>query len=250
MLHRIYDQQEPYCMSPSEERVLEARDEGFEKGYNQAIQEFEHKQEELMEKQTKNIYQRMIQVMEEVDFVQKGNKKVNGQYTFVSHDAVKRALHHPMAKAGIYMKYTLKEMTQDGNRTTALVEVTFYNVDNPEEKIIVESKGYGIDTQDKGPGKAVSYAVKYAMLNAFCLETGDDSDKDLNEHEPEPNYVPACLSTEQVVAIELLSKKNPEKMKLIMKYLKKEGIDHLSELPASSYNRIVESLQQPVPVAA
>jgi hypothetical protein len=44
--------------------------------------------------------------------------------------------------------------------------------------------GYGIDNQDKGPGKAMSYAVKYAMLKTFCLETGDDPEKDDIPHLP------------------------------------------------------------------
>lgn len=37
---------------------------------------------------------------------------------------------------------------------------------------------------DKGPGKAISYAVKYAYLKAFALETGDDPDHDQRELQP------------------------------------------------------------------
>jgi hypothetical protein len=44
--------------------------------------------------------------------------------------------------------------------------------------MVVESAGFGIDDQDKGPGKAISYAVKYAYLKALCLESGDDPDED------------------------------------------------------------------------
>jgi hypothetical protein len=39
------------------------------------------------------------------------------------------------------------------------------------------SFGYGIDDQDKGAGKAMSYAVKYALLKTLGLETGDDPDE-------------------------------------------------------------------------
>jgi hypothetical protein len=56
--------------------------------------------------------------------------------------------------------------------------VRFVNVDEPSEWIDVESFGYGLDDQDKGPGKAMSYAVKYALLKTLGLETGDDPDED------------------------------------------------------------------------
>jgi len=249
MLHRIYDDMEPDTMSPAEERVLEARDAGFEKGYNQAMQEIDNKQEQLMEKQTKNIFQRMVQVMGEVDYVPKESKKVNGQYTYASHDAVKKALHHPMVKAGIYMKSTILEMTQDGNRTDVKMEITFYNIDNPEDRIIVEYRGYGIDSQDKGVGKAISYATKYALLNAFCLETGDDAERDLIEHKPEAPK-PECISKEQVKLINGLGEQNPDQLEKILKALKGEGVNRVEEIPAGIYPRIVKALQKPILVTA
>lgn len=244
MLRRLYDDMEPDTMSPTEERILEARDEGFEKGYNQAMQEIDNKQEQLMEKQIKNIYQRMVQVMEEVDYIPKESKKVNGQYTYASHDTVKKLLHHPMVKAGIYMKSTILEMTQDGNRTDVKMEFTFYNIDNPADKIIVEYRGYGIDSQDKGVGKAISYATKYAMLNSFCLETGDDAEKDLIEHEPQ------TINEEQAVIINELGKQNPDQFKKVKEHLKSAyKVYKVENIPVVHYERIVKSLQKPVLVA-
>jgi len=132
-----------------------------------------------------NLFQKINVIMTEVEAIQKEDKKVNGQYTFVSHDAVARALHLPMAKHGVVMMPSVVEMTQDGNRTVAKIDVTFVNSDSPEEKFVVTYYGYGIDTQDKGPGKAISYAVKYALLKTFCLETGDDIEKDNIDYKPE-----------------------------------------------------------------
>jgi hypothetical protein len=42
----------------------------------------------------------------------------------------------------------------------------------------VESFGKGIDSGDKGYGKASTYARKYALLNAYKIATGEDPDKD------------------------------------------------------------------------
>ena len=39
------------------------------------------------------------------------------------------------------------------------------------------SSGTGVDTQDKGVGKAMTYAYKYLLLRTFAIPTGEDPDK-------------------------------------------------------------------------
>ena len=65
------------------------------------------------------------------------------------------------------------------------VEVTyrFVNVDMPSEFIEVKSYGDGIDSQDKAPGKALTYADKYALLKAYKIATGDDPDENTKSDE-------------------------------------------------------------------
>ena len=133
----------------------------------------------------KNIYQRLAEVMKAVSYVQKSDKKVNGQYTFASHDAVTAKLRPALIENGIMPIVTVKHSAQDGNRTEVTILVKFVNIDKPDECVEVESFGYGIDPQDKGPGKAVSYAFKYALLKTFCLETGDDPERDNIPHQPD-----------------------------------------------------------------
>lgn len=143
-----------------------------------------------MEESMDNIYQRMAKVMQSVSYVQKEDKRVNNQYTFVSHDAVTAKIRPALLEAGIMPVVTVKEHTQDGNRTEATICVRLVNIDKPEDFVQIESFGYGIDPQDKGPGKAISYAFKYAMLKLFCLETGDDPERDSYEHQPAPKAEP------------------------------------------------------------
>ncbi len=132
-----------------------------------------------------NVYQRMLGVMEDVSYIQKGEKTVNGQYRFASHDEVTAKLHPALVKHRLLALPSVQELTQDGNRTEVKLSVTFLNVDKPEEAITCIFHGFGIDPADKGPGKAISYAFKYAMLKTFCLETGDDADNNVEvQHEP------------------------------------------------------------------
>ena len=68
--------------------------------------------------------------------------------------------------------------------------IRFANIDAPSDFIDVPTFGYGVDQQDKGPGKAMSYAVKYALLKALGLETGDDADNESIPYTPADPHVP------------------------------------------------------------
>lgn len=125
-----------------------------------------------------NLMQRILGVMKDLEYIQKGEKTVNGQYRFVSHDMVSAKVHPLLVKHGIVIIPSVSEMTQEGNRTHVKLTVCLVNADIPGDYINVSFPGYGIDPSDKGPGKAISYAYKYALLKTFCLETGDDPDVD------------------------------------------------------------------------
>lgn len=57
----------------------------------------------------------------------------------------------------------------------------FVNVDKPEEFIETTTYGDGMDSQDKSPGKAMTYADKYALLKGYKIVTGDDPDQNASE---------------------------------------------------------------------
>lgn len=133
-----------------------------------------------------NIYQKLNAVMAKVDYIQK-EKKSGMQYNIVSHDAVTALVRPHLQEIGIVYHPTALRVVQDGNRTQVELSVRFANMDNPADFIDVPSLGYGVDTSDKGPGKAISYAVKYALLKTLGLETGDDADNDqTSQHQPAP----------------------------------------------------------------
>ncbi|WP_161539674.1 ERF family protein [Paramagnetospirillum kuznetsovii] len=143
---------------------------------------------------TLNIHQRLHAAMQEVTYVQK-EKKNGMNYTIVSHDAVTAKVRPVLVKHGVVYYPVDLVPAQDGNRTEVIMKVRFANIDDPSDFIDVPSMGYGIDSQDKGPGKAISYAVKYALLKALGLETGDDADHDSVEHEkPKPAAKPVVVS--------------------------------------------------------
>jgi hypothetical protein len=133
-----------------------------------------------------NICQRLQAIMKDVSYVQKEDKKVNNQYKFVSHDAVTAKIRPALLEHGVIVIPSFFDISVDGNRTNCSMSLTFVNVDKPVDRIEIPCAGFGqgIDPQDKGAGKAMSYAYKYALLKVFALETGDDPEKDNIDYAP------------------------------------------------------------------
>lgn len=134
----------------------------------------------------RNVYQRLVAVMDEVGRVAMAGTapKEAGGYRYVRHDDVTAAVRPALVRHGVLVVPTVASHERDGNMTVLVVDVSFVNADEPEDRVVVRHVGYGIDRQDKGPGKAMSYAVKYALLKVLSLETGDDPEAEAVDHEP------------------------------------------------------------------
>ena len=145
-----------------------------------------------------NIYQKMDLITNEIETVGK-NLKVQvsskASYNAVSErdiiDAVKPIEH----KYRVYSyPYDRKIIDNDivvnkneyGEKNSFFMRVEtiyrFVNIDNGNEFIDIKAYGDGIDTGDKAPGKATTYADKYALMKAYKISTGEDPDED-----PSPN---------------------------------------------------------------
>lgn len=181
----------------------------------------------------RNIYQRLAAVMGEVSYIQK-ERKSGMNYTIVSHDAVTAKVRPALLKHGIVYHPIRCEHTHNGNRAECAMTVRFVNVDAPTEFFDVPTFGYGIDPQDKGPGKAMSYAVKYALLKALGLETGDDPDEQSVDHS---TVDPASAPSQDAINVACRSLANAEtvdQLNAIWRDLPREVQDHPRVLPVAS----------------
>lgn len=138
---------------------------------------------------TKNIHQRLHAVMQKCDYLQR-EAKPGMRYKIVSHDKVTAYVRPALVENGVIYYPVAMTRAQVGNRTEIDLTLRFVNIDEPAEFVDVVGAGYGVDEQDKGVGKAISYAVKYCLLKALGLETGDDPDETQDEkanHRPPAN---------------------------------------------------------------
>lgn len=134
-----------------------------------------------------NIYQRISNCAAELGFIDKDKevKMKGGGYGYISHDAVTAAVRVQMIKHGIAVHPTVTGHEINGNRTECKVKIDFVNIDAPDDRMAVDVLGYGVDSSDKGPGKALSYAVKYAYMKVFMLNSADDVEAETIVHDPQ-----------------------------------------------------------------
>lgn len=187
-----------------------------------------------------NIAQRINAAMGEVDYIQKQNKP-GMRYSIVSHDAVTAKVRPILQKHGVVYYPRDMVVVQSGNRTQATFNVRFENIDDRTDYIDVATFGYGVDEQDKGPGKAMSYGVKYALLKVLGLETGDEPEdvQDARaDHKPEVEAPKVeHINSEQRLQLQTLIEATGGDIVGLCDYYK---IKSLPELPASKFDHAMK----------
>lgn len=139
-----------------------------------------------VQQQTLNLFQRINEVRKAIDYIKK-DKSVStgasGSYKAVTHDQVTAMVREHMVKFGIVCYPELiasASMPKEGDAKQFRYEATysfhFVNVDDSADRITVTIQAHAMDNADKAPGKALSYAKKYAVLKLFEIETGEDEE--------------------------------------------------------------------------
>ena len=128
---------------------------------------------------SKNIYQKMLSVMENIEYLNKDDKVSYGNtnYRAMSEEKVTMTVRKELIKEGLVVFPVEQTVVKDGQITTTNTVYKMVNTENPEEYVILASSGQGADTQDKGVGKAMTYSFKYLLLRTFAIPTGEDPDK-------------------------------------------------------------------------
>ena len=142
--------------------------------------------EPIPQAEVPNLHQRLLEVQRAVTQLTKdGQSEGKGSFAYVSSSAVLGAVREAMDAHGLLLTtsatdYTLHLNAAYGGKqhlTELMMELVWVNVDNPEERETYRFPGQGIDSGEKGVGKAATYAEKYFLLKFFHIATdGDDPD--------------------------------------------------------------------------
>ncbi len=143
---------------------------------------------------SETIYQLIPKVMKEIGAVSKDRRNEQQKYAFRGIEDMYAAAQPAYIAHGIFCAPTVKqrqeyrfEKTNDQGRVTAWLHVAlevehkFYGPDG--SFVPVTTWGEGLDNSDKATNKAMSGAMKYAVIELFCVPTKDVEDADRDSHE-------------------------------------------------------------------
>lgn len=216
-----------------------------------------------MEEKKLNIFQKISKVMADIEYLQKDDKvvtnsKTGTSYKAITEEKVTSEVRKSLIKNGIVIipveqKHKREDETlidQYGNeKVNRLTTVdTIYRIQNVEDKedyIEAVSSGTGVDTQDKGIGKAMTYSYKYLLLRTFAIPTGEDADKISSEVYSEQfstakQKKAQTTTTEKVVMIQesqltkLKELLNEEQIKKACEMINKDKLEDFTIQEASS----------------
>ena len=142
----------------------------------------------------KEIAKACIEVTKAIKGIEK-NSNVgtgNSSYKGVNDKDVKEIMRKEMSANGLSLlptgveaKTEVSRWEETNNYGTKMkqsvfteVKTTYLLLHTSGESIELAGYGHGVDSQDKGAGKATTYALKYALLYAFLVPTGSIDDAD------------------------------------------------------------------------
>lgn len=137
------------------------------------------------------IYDRLSKVMGKIGAVSKDRKNPQQGYQFRGIDDFYNACHSALVFAGVVPVPRVMEQARVERQTKSgatmfhvvlTVATRFYAPDGSFVEAI--TIGEAMDTSDKASNKAMSAAMKYALIETFCIPTDDDSDTENHHLEP------------------------------------------------------------------
>ena len=206
-----------------------------------------------------NIYEKMSAITMEIATVAKNLAVGEGRssYKAVGEADVLAAVKPIEAKHGVYSYPASRKVIDSGemvNKTAyngqeketrklyLRVETVyrFVNTEKPDEFLEITTYGDGVDTQDKAPGKAMTYSDKYALLKAYKIQTGDDPDQNMSE--PLANKdksAPLVEKKQKIISI--------AEQQTLIELCKQKGYDHTKVFPnglALTQEQYVEAVRR------
>lgn len=121
-------------------------------------------------------------------------------------------------------KQSNSDSVEESIKYVDLIKMTLriYDLDS-DAFIDVESLARGLDSSDKGFGKASTYARKYALLNAYKIATGEDPDSEMSTKE-----TAISKDEKRIKIIDYLRKDNAYCLE-ITKHFNLSSLDDLNE---------------------
>mgnify|MGYP000554933233 CR=1 FL=1 len=173
-----------------------------------------------MEAKEMNIFEKMLNITNEIANVNKNLTVGEGKssYKAVGEADILKAVKELEFKYRVYSypanreviestMYTTTNNYGEKNNIFSRIKTTyrFVNIDKPDEYIETITFAEGIDTQDKGSGKAMTYSDKYALMKSYKIITGEDPDQNPSETGYKKQQIKVKVSNNKITDVEAKS---------------------------------------------
>lgn len=139
---------------------------------------------------TKNLYQKIAAITEEVGVVEKTGRNSQQGYMFIEQAMVVATLRPLLAKYNVVVfpetvEHSFERFTNaKGTSTVHVVVKSRYHVvngDDPKESMVAEWSGEALDTSDKATNKAMTASEKTFLMKLFKISDKEDADAETIE---------------------------------------------------------------------
>jgi len=207
-----------------------------------------------------NLKQKLAEVRRRISYVQKRGHNERFNYSYVTAADIAGAVGDALAELEVVVIPNLESISHENispnqgypdRLTRVVMTYTFMDVNSAEE-LTVKMPGEGRDPGDKGPYKAMTGALKYALLQSFLIATGDDPEDeraDSLQHAGGNGDRSAdpVINQEQAGQIyELVEQTGTDVVKML-EYFK---ISKIEEMTTGMYGRAIRALKRKQVIAA
>jgi|TARA_Y100000289_G_C3905419_1_gene141623 hypothetical protein len=191
----------------------------------------------------KNLFQKLHSVTENVEKIYKEQNK-GMPYKSVNHNMVTKAIRKQIIEQRLWINPIIEESINQGSSHKVVMSAEIIDIDNPTDKVTIgKFPALGIDNQDKGYGKAISYAYKYILQKGFMMEIGEDEEVDAHNIDKEDTKIDygfdfqpyRYLNSQEQIKQEFSSMADWSKKLANLIYYMKDG--DLKNLPTLQANR-------------
>lgn len=195
-----------------------------------------------------NLRQKLAEVRRRIGYVQKRGHNELSNYSYVTAADIAGSIGDLLAELGVVIIPKLEGISYESaagrgeavRMARVVMAYTFTDVDSGEE-LTAKVAGQGLDAGDKAPYKAMTGALKYALLQSFLLATGDDPEEERNETRFTGAGSERLVNADQVRDLQRLIEETGTELERVLVYYKLAALEEMTE---PVYQRALELLNR------
>jgi hypothetical protein len=186
------------------------------------------------------------EVRRRIGYIQKRGYNERHNYNYVAAADIAGTIGDLLAELGVIVIPRLESIAYEphapgrGERVARVIMAYTFTDEDSAEELTARVAGEGLDVGDKAAYKAMTGALKYALLQSFLLATGDDPEDERAERAGGLD-ADHPISAEQAEELRELIEKTGTDPQRVLAYYK---ISALSEMSEICFKRALELLRR------